>query len=518
MKLSVLTHSHSIGRGTRRIATNAFMTAAWLGFASFAIGESPQKQKPATDEQITNAVDYKLLTDAALLNCQIFGKTSNGIVTLAGTANHLLAKERAVKLTQTLRGVRGVVDTINLDIPSVPDAELQTNVLSALRYDAATSSYKIQPTVKDGVVTLSGTLHHYCEMQLTEFVVKGVKGVRDLKDNITVKVRNDRSDAQMLAEVKRIIDNDVWLDPNFIATAVKDGIVTLTGAVGSAAQHERASMVVLDAGVKSVNVEGLQIEPWAKSNGQRNETALLRGDAQILQAVKDSFMSDPRVYAFNPNVTVTNAIVTLTGVVDNLKTLRAVGQDAMNTTGVWRVMNLLKVRPAKPMADDVMSQNVSSALLLNPVVDSYDISANARRGVITLTGTVNTYFEKSEAEDIASRANGVVDVKNLLVVNSPSAVHYDTGFHPHWGYQPFFHNRLPYDHTWPYVGDREVKYDIEDAFYWSPWVVRDDITVKVENGIVTLTGKADSWFAYHKATEIAYQGGASQVFNNITLR
>ena len=72
--------------------------------------------------------------------------------------------------------------------------------------------------------------------------------------------------------------------------------------------------------------------------------------------------------------------------------------------------------------------------------------------------------------------------------------------------------------TWPYVGGREVKDDIEDQIYWSPWVERDDSTVSVVNGIATLTGKADSWFAYHKATEGGYQGGANQVFNNITVR
>lgn len=518
MKLRPLIHSSSTGPGTRRKATTALIVAASLGFASAAICAAPEKPKSDTDVQITNAVDYKLLTDAALLNMQIFAKTKDGIVTLAGTADHLIAKERAVKIAQTLRGVRGVVNTITLDIPSVPDGELQKNVQSALRYDAATDCYEIQPAAKDGMVSLIGTVQSYYEKQLAEFVAKSVKGVRELTNNITVQTKDDRPDTEILAEVKRIIDNDVWLDPNFISTAVKEGVVTLTGAVGSSAQHERASIAAWTAGVKSVNAEGLQIEPWAKASGQRSERVALRDDAQIQQAVIDVFASDPRVYAFNPNVTVADAVVTLTGAVDNLKARRAAGQDAKNTTGVWRVKNLLKVRPGSPLSDDIVSQNVTSALLLNPVVDGYEITATAKRGVVTLAGTVDSFFERAEAEDIASRANGVLDVKNQLAVISPAVVHYDTSFYPHWGYQPFYLNRQSFGFTWPYVGDREVKYDIEDEIYWSPWVERDDITVSVVNGIATLTGKADSWFAYHKATEAAYQGGANQVFNNITLR
>ena len=518
MKLGAPSHSYSPSRRTHRKPRTAFIVAAWLGLTSTAICAAPENPKPATDSQITNAVNYKLLTDAALLNNQVFAKTSNGIVTLSGTADHLIAKERAVKLAQTLRGVRGVVDTIQMDIPSVPDTELQKNVQSALLYDAATDSYEIQSEAKDGVVTLSGTVTSHYEMQLAEFVVKGVTGVRELKDNITVQPKDNRPDAEILAEVKRIISNDVWLDPNFISTGVKDSVVTLTGAVGSSAQHERASIVAWSAGVKSVNVDGLQIEPWAKASGQRSETVVLKDDSLIKQAVKDAFAIDPRVYSFNPSVEVQFSVVTLTGTVDNLKAKRAAEQDAKNTTGVWRVKNLLKVLPAQPLADDTVSQNVTAALFLNPVVDSYEITAKAKSGVVTITGTVDSFFERAEAEDIAARANGVRDVKNNLALNSPSVAHYDTGFYPHWGYQPFYLNQPSYGFTEPYVGDREVEYDIEDAFYWSPWVERDDITVTVVNGIATLTGKADSWFAYHKATEIAYQGGANQVFNNISVK
>lgn len=494
------------------------MAALWLGFASIAFSEAPIKPKPATDEQINYEVDFKMLTDAALVNSQVYGKTTEGIVTLAGTVNNLLAKERAVKIAQTLRGVRGVVNTIKLEVPKVPDEELRKNVVSALRFDAATAPYKIEPAVKDGVVTLSGTLHHYCEMQLAEYVVKGVKGVRELKNNLTIDAKNDRTDAEILAELNRILDNDVWLEPNFISVAVKDGVVTLSGAVGSAAQFDRARMVVLDAGVKSVNVDKLQIEPWARSSGQRRETVVLRGDEQILQAVRDSFKTDPRVYAFNPKVTVTHAMVTLTGEVDNLKALRAAEQDARNTSGVWRVKNLLKVRPATATADESVSQSVTSALKLSPVLDGDEIKAEVRHGVVTLNGAVNTYFEKSEAEDIASRASGAVDVKNLLTVSSPAVVHYDTDFTPNGGHAPYYLNRLSNGQSGPYPGDREVKYDIEDAIFWSPWVERKDITVKVENGTVTLSGKAESWWASHKATEIAYENGALQVFNNITVR
>jgi len=43
----------------------------------------------------------------------------------------------------------------------------------------------------------------------------------------------------------------------------------------------------------------------------------------------------------------------------------------------------------------------------------------AKNGVITLTGSVDSYYEKARAEDITSRANGVLNVKNNLAVSYP---------------------------------------------------------------------------------------------------
>jgi osmotically-inducible protein OsmY len=61
---------------------------------------APKKHTKMTDRQITSAVAHTLLTDSALLNKQIAARVDKGIVTLSGTADHLMAKERAAKLAQ----------------------------------------------------------------------------------------------------------------------------------------------------------------------------------------------------------------------------------------------------------------------------------------------------------------------------------------------------------------------------------------------------------------------------------
>jgi len=481
-----------------------------------------QEPKRMTDQQIAYAIDYTLLTDAALYDSQIDVTVNLGIVTLTGDADNLMAKERAAKLAQTIRGVRGVVNTLALKTPFRSDNDVRKDVTSALLYDAATDSYKLKAEVKDGVVTLSGTVPSYRAKLLAVSVAKGVKGVKGVTDTIILEGTNMRSDAEIAAEVKRAIAIDVWLHPLFINTEVKDGVVTLTGTVGSPAQYDRADLLARTTGVKSVRIEGLKIEPLTKAIDQRPETISVKGNQPIEQAVHDTLFYDPRVNSFNPRIEVENGVVTLTGVVDNLKAKRAAEQDAKNTWGVWRVKNLLKNRPVKTIADDKLAQNVVSAFLRDPVVDSFEINVKAKKGVVALNGTVDSYYEKAQAEDIASRANGVLDVENDLTVGNPTLVNYELDHDSYWGYLPSYSYwgtyRAPDRSTWRYASDAVLKDDITNKLVWSPWLGVDDITVNVVNGAATLTGYVGSRFELNKATQIAYEGGAQQVHNNISIR
>ncbi len=519
MKVKTILHPVPPGRriGRKMIAT---LLATSVAFASISASAAPKDQPKVTDQQITNRVEQVLMADSALQKHALDATTSEGIVTLSGTANHLMAKERAVALAQTIRGVRSVVNTVTLMSSPATDEDIRKKVESALLFDAATDAYEITSRVKDGVVTLEGTVQSYPEQQLAVHVAKGVSGVKGVNENLTIKGKSDRPDSEVAAEVKRIIDIDARLHPNSITVEVKDGVVTLTGAVGSSAQKGRAMMLAATPGVKSVDVDGLNVDPQVRAKGQRKETVTVKGDPQIKAAVKDALVYDPRVFSFNPTVQVENGVVTLTGVVDNLKAKRAAEQDARNTVGVWRVKNLLKVRPSQPIADDKIVQDVESALLRDAVVESSEIDVAVRNGVVTLTGTVDSYFEKARAEDLASRANGVTFVRNYLLVSYPSAVYYSdpypygdtTPFNAYWDA-----HRPPPHSTWPYTSDAEVKDDIEDELFWSPFVGFNQVAVKVENGVATLTGRVDSWSEYNAAVENAYEGGARSVINNLIV-
>lgn len=440
------------------------------------------------DSQINLAVERSLFANDHVPADQIDPSTIDGIVTLTGVVPNLLAKEKAVRQAQMVKGVRAVVDRIEVRPIRITDTELSKDVSRALLIDPATDSYDIRVTAAEGTVTLSGTVDSWVERQLAGTVAKGVRGVKGVTNDIQVKAPGTiRADAEIEAEIERRFDNDVWFTGTRLDTKVEDGIVTLSGDVGSALQKSRAEFRAYIMGVKSVRND-INVDWRLRRNLQRTEYPD-RTDEEIARAVENALLYDPRVWSFNPHVSVSDGIVTLTGLVDNLKAKRAAERDARYTVGVKRVKNYLKVRPKDQPSDEHIGDRVRSALAIDPLVDRYDISTVVRNGTVYLYGTVDNYAEKWRADDLASRVSGVTVVMNRLVVQD----------------------------TLTGARDWEIKTDIEDELWWSPFVDEEQVQVSVKDGVATLTGTVESWWERERATENAFEGGARHVRNKLLV-
>jgi osmotically-inducible protein OsmY len=294
-----------------------------------------------------------------------------------------------------------------------------------------------------------------------------------------------------------------------------DGKVTLSGVVGSAAEKSIAVNDAYIPGVKSVDSKDLMVKKWARDDDLRKSKYVAKSDQEIYGAVTDTLMYDPRVFSFNVTPEVSNAVVTLRGTVDNLKAKHSAAQDARNTVGVLAVKNRIKVRPESPVTDDKNKERVEHAIERNPYVESYDISVIATNRIVDLYGIVNSYFEKIQAGNVASRVNGVVAVDNNISVNDSYNSYY---------YSPYVDDSYADDEDgYGYLprnaikSDAKIKEDIENEFFWSPFVDSDDITISVKDGVATLTGKVNSSSEYYSATKNAYEGGATFVNNDLVI-
>jgi osmotically-inducible protein OsmY len=474
---------HRIARMMVLIGVLAALILCFLSSTSLA--------KEMDDSRITLAVERALYVDQGVASHLIDVITLDGIVTLTGSVNNVLSKDRATKVAESVKGVRSVVNRMTVRPVDRSDEDIEKDVRQALVYDPATDSYEVDVSVIDGVVTLNGTVDSWQEKQLCALVAKGVKGVRDLRNDIIAYYKEARPDREIKAEVESRLKWDVWVDDLLIDVEVKDGHVALSGTVGSAAEETWAYGDAWVNGVKSVDTSDLKVDPVMKDKMRREKKYTKKPDSEIEKAIKDAFLCDPRVFSFNPDVDVHAGVATLTGVVDNLKAKQAAEQDAKNTFGVWRVKNYLRVRPVSRPRDSVLVNRVKEALALDPYVERYEVNVAVVNAKAYLYGSVDSAFEKAQAEAVAAGVKGVVDVQNDLIVPEIWL----------WG-----------------KADWEIKQDIQDELWWSPYVDSEEITVTVRDGVATLTGVVDTWKERGAATDNAYEGGAKKVQNELTVR
>ena len=466
------------------------------------------------DTHIGDAIENEYRLDHAVNSNMIQIYVTEGIVELTGTVDNLKAKERATKIAQLVKGVRSVSNRIKVLPPSdLSDAALKYDVETALFQDPATDLYELDVAVNDKVVNLTGKVDSYHEKMLSEDVAKSVKGVLGFKNEIEIVYKSMRSDREIKADIEQALKWNASIDDGLIQVKVADGTVELRGVVGSAAEKNNAMYTSWVSGVESVDYDGLKVEWWAKDEDLRQNKYLSISDEEIEEAIKDASLYDPRVFSFEITPESNNGWVTLRGTVENLKAKISAEKLAENTTGVIGVTNRIKVRPAIIISDDEIESSVQNALMTNAITESWEIKVDINSGIATLSGVVDSYLEKTEAEWVAAAVEGVNEVNNLLRVNYPYGYYW-------WGYYPnydLFYSLA--DNVGKMIpNDKLIAKNVEDEIWWSPFVDREQITITVKNGEVTLEGYVDSWKEYQKAAENAWQGGAWSVNNMLIVK
>ena len=296
-------------------------SGVWISlFLVLAFGFTPYALSVPilSDQTINDNIYDEVDMDSAVQADSIYVTTSDGIVTLSGTVDNLLAKDRARRIAEAVKGVRAVINKISV-VPTLlrTDSEIRDNVEDALLMDPVTEFFKVDVKVKDSAVTLSGTVDSFQEKWICEKVVKGVKGVKEVNNQLIVDSKETRTDREIQVEVEEVLKWDVLVNHVPITVEVRDGTVYLSGVVGSAAEKRQARIDAYAAGVRSVDTTGLKIQNWANDPKMRKRAYVKKTDAEIERAVKDALLYDPRVSSLNVSVEVSDGQVTLRGEVGN---------------------------------------------------------------------------------------------------------------------------------------------------------------------------------------------------------
>jgi osmotically-inducible protein OsmY len=143
------------------------------------------------------------------------------------------------------------------------DEQLQRDVLAELTWEPGIRASEIGVTTKEGIVTLTGTVTNLSQKLLTERATKRVMGVKAVANDIRVGSVTLHSDADIATAVLHALKWDTMVPEECITVTVRDGCVTLEGAVEWRYQKEAAESAIRNlAGVRHV-INSLVVKPQA---------------------------------------------------------------------------------------------------------------------------------------------------------------------------------------------------------------------------------------------------------------
>jgi len=174
------------------------------------------------------------------------------------------------------------------------DTQIQTDVLAELKWEPRVMPNEIGVAVKDGVVTLTGTVDSYTKRWAAEDAAHRVRGVKAVANEIEVRLSTsgERTDADIAAAAVRALEWDAFVPIDRLDVTVSKGWVTIRGEVEWQFQKQDVERVARRlTGVKGVtNLVTIKPRPAPSDLKKKIEEALVRtaqSDAQRITVEVD---------------------------------------------------------------------------------------------------------------------------------------------------------------------------------------------------------------------------------------
>ena len=362
------------------------MTAGFLATWSLAVAgcnrtdatEQPANAvapmaEPDQQNRVETYVRARFQSDDTIRAYDVDVSADNGRVTLRGAVPTEEARQQVVQAARGVSGVQTVDDQLSVSNaqPGVPPAAgtmaraadsrepgwITTKIRAQYWVNPEIRPWNIDVTTSsNGVVTLRGTVEETADRDEAVRIARTTEGVSDVQDRLTVGAKRDDTstpvtdaatepDAWVTAKIQAQYFVDADVKGRDIDVDTRDGVVTLRGTIDSDAQRRQALMIARNTdGVRSVNDEltiGTAADRATRSDTSRAAASI--EDAWITTKVQSKYFLDSQIKGSAIDVTTNNGVVTLQGNVASPEQKQSAEQIAMETDGVRRVDNQLKI-------------------------------------------------------------------------------------------------------------------------------------------------------------------------------
>lgn len=215
-----------------------------------------------------------------------------------------------------------------------------------------------------------------------------------------------KTDAQLKQDILDELKWDPAVNETDVGVIVKDGVVTLTGHLGSFAEKyaaERAAQRV--SGVKAMAVEAEVRLP----NGAN------RDDSDIATTARNALVWSVSVPDGLIQLKVEKGWITMSGEVEWDYQRKAADRAVRDLMGVVGVTNLIRVKPHVSPVD--VQKHIQDALARQAELEAKKLQVIVDGSRVTLRGKIHSWAERQAAQGAAWSAPGVANVVNELVLS-----------------------------------------------------------------------------------------------------
>jgi osmotically-inducible protein OsmY len=215
----------------------------------------------------------------------------------------------------------------------------------------------------------------------------------------------------------------------------------------------------------------------------------MKSNEELQKDVMDAIKWEPLLNAAEIGVTAKDGVVTLSGIVNNYSKKAEAEHAAKNISGVNAVVEKIEIKfdSNEKKNDNNLADEIVHSLKSKWDIPDNKIKVKVENGWITLDGELHWNYQKQTAVRSINSISGITGITNNIVIKSE-------------------------------IHDGIEKKDIELALLRN-WAIDDsDIKVSVEDNVVNLSGKVDSWYQKDEAGRIAWNApGVSKVRNEIIV-
>ena len=333
-------------------------------------GEETKEPKKLSDRQMKNELEDKFDADSQLKDLDLDVEVKDGKATVSGIVPTDQTKRKIDMLARTVSGLtavdnkatvqgartgadKKVMEDEDMKAPEGrpeekpqkerSDSGMGVELKTKFFADSQLSGWDVNIDVKNGVITMTGTVPNEQHKRKADMLAKTIAGQRGINNELQVtdeQVEEEkRSDRAIGAETKAKLFADSELSGWRINVDTQDGIVMMQGEVESEMLKRKATALAQTvAGVREVKN---QITVKEKSE----RTAHDGEHSEMSKKLEKKFSTEPKMRGSDIHVEEKEGIVVLFGTVRSDEQKQMAERMASDLEGVREVKNNLQVKP-----------------------------------------------------------------------------------------------------------------------------------------------------------------------------